>query len=117
MVRSKSPHTRTRLRTARATHIRDTLAHSSDNPCKFWRELNALIKQKASTPNIVLTNENNDPIYPTDIPNYINNYFSTIGPKLAEQFSTPIAPPPSTSPPSFPCPSTYSLPIHHDPHL
>lgn len=111
------------VRTARSAHNQDTLDHSSDNPRKFWRQLNALIKQKASNPTIRLTDDNNSPIEHANIPDYINNYFSTIGPKLAEQFNTtslpssnnitpsppPSPPTPTNNPPTNPaCPTPIS---------
>lgn len=94
------------VRTARAAHIRETLAQTSDDPRKFWRELNTLIKQKASNSLIRLKDESNVPIDHADTPNYINNYFSTIGPKLAEQFNTAPHSPPASSPPPQPLPNT-----------
>lgn len=76
------------IRNARSDFIKDKLSQTSDNPRKFWRELNSLIKQKASSSSIQLVNEAGTQIAPHEVPEHINTYFSTIGPSLAKQFTS-----------------------------
>lgn len=53
---------------AKADFIQNNLRQNSEDPKKFWEELNKLIKN--------LKDDNNQPIQPTDAPNYINNFFA-----------------------------------------
>lgn len=92
------------LRNARADFIQNNLRTNSDDPKKFWEELNKLIKSKTSSNQINLQNEHGQLISPEDTPNYINNFFSLIGPNLAKNFpnaqSTPNDPDTDLPPPS-----------------
>lgn len=74
------------LRLARSDHIKEQLTKHSEDPRKFWFHLNNLINRKPTTACIQLKDNQSIPIDPSQTPNYINEYFSTIGPKLAERF-------------------------------
>lgn len=75
------------IRNARAAYINKTLDEQRDNPRKFWVEINSLIKRTATKSSINLCNEEGHPLEDSKIPDYINNYFATIGPKLAKNFT------------------------------
>lgn len=87
------------VRNACTSFIQDTLDKNSDNPRKFWLNLNKLIKGNSSTAKINLLDNNNVPLTDETTPNYINQFFATIGPNLAEKFTTTDTPvySPSTS--------------------
>lgn len=76
------------LRLARSEYTREHLNNHSDDPRKFWAHLNNLIKRKPTTASIQLNDEHGNPLDQNKTPDYINKYFSTIGPKLAEGFQT-----------------------------
>lgn len=75
------------IRNARADFINKKLADVSDNPHKFCSEMNKLIKYKPETNKFELTNTDNTPIPSNETANYINNFFATIGPNRAKNFS------------------------------
>lgn len=74
------------IRNSRAKFITTKLRALSDNPQKFWSEINKLLNRKSMGAKITHHDEDNKPISTEDIPNYINSYFSTIGPNLAKRF-------------------------------
>lgn len=106
LIKAKDLRTKAKqaVRNARRDYIKSRLHQNINNPQKFWRELNLLLKRKASTPSIELKNDAGTAIQPSDIPNYINSYFATIGPKLAEQFTacSPESEPNFSPPPQHP---------------
>lgn len=74
----------------------------------MWAELNKLTKSKENKTVIRLQSEDGEPIPDSQIPTHINNFFSTIGPKLADKFGSP-SPTPQTSEPQ---PNTPTLTIN-----
>ena len=65
------------------------LDHESNNPKKFWERIHLLLPKKNLSNHISLIDkETNEPIPDHETADYINNYFATIGSKLAEKFDT-----------------------------
>ena len=59
-------------------------------PKKFWEQINGILPSKNKQQYINLFDHtNNEDINTGDTADYINNYFSEIGPNLAKAFSTP----------------------------
>ena len=60
---------------------------NKQNPKTFWRTINVILpNKKQSDNNILLKDQTNNEIIPdNDIPNFINTYFTLIGPKLAQK--------------------------------
>ena len=57
---------------------------SRGDPKRFWRNINSIIPNNKSKPShINLNNENNKDIDSEKVSDYINTFFTTIGPKLA----------------------------------
>lgn len=96
------------LRNAKADFIQTNLRNNSEDPKKFWEELNKLIKSKTTSPQINLKDDNNQLVLPNDTPNFINNFFSMIGPNLAQSFQN--AQPPTNDLP-------HNLPLLNLPHI
>ena len=79
------------IQRAKSAYIFNILETNKNNPKTFWRSINNIIpnKKNKSTNKILLKDQQTHQIIPDDdIPNYINDYFSTIGPKLAEKYKT-----------------------------
>ena len=79
------------IQRAKSAYIFNTLETNKNNPKTFWRSINNIIpnKKNKSTNKILLKDQQTHQIIPDDdIPNYINDYFSTIGPKFAEKYKT-----------------------------
>lgn len=74
------------MRNARSDFIKTKLANLKDDPRKFWLEVNSLINKSSSKATIELSDQDGETIDPSQSPDYINTFFATIGPKLAEQF-------------------------------
>ena len=55
---------------------------------KFWQQVNTLLPKNNSTSRIKLVNED-VPVPDKQVPDFINDYFSKIGPKLAEPMTEP----------------------------
>lgn len=76
------------MRIAKADFIQTNLRLNSEDPKKFWEELNKLIKNKSTPKQIELTDDNNQPLTPTEAPSYINSFFAQIGSNLAKNLLT-----------------------------
>ena len=74
------------IQKAKSNYISESLEINKQNPKTFWRTINNLLpNKKQSDSHILLKDLNNNQIIPDDeIPDYINTYFTSIGPKLAE---------------------------------
>lgn len=92
------------LRNARADYIKQKINTTSDDPKKFWMEINSLSKNSSSKSNIELCDSNEIPVPSKNIPDHINSFFATIGPKLAEKFNRTENDPPITP---LPAQATY----------
>ena len=76
------------VRQAKSDFIKTELENNKNDGRKFWQNLRQVLPNK--TKNFTcfdLNNENNQPIPEMEIPNYINSFFSSIGPKLAQNFN------------------------------
>ena len=59
---------------------------SKDDPKRFWRNINRIIpSKKTKSTHINMVNENNEDIDSEKISDYINTFFTTIGPNLASR--------------------------------
>ena len=74
------------IRTSKANVIRDKLATYQYNPKKFWQELNKLLPGSHSAVISEITDDSTGKRIPEDsLNNHINEYFATIGSKLADE--------------------------------
>lgn len=74
------------VRNAKAEFIQTNLRNNSEDPKKFWEELNKLIKNTSTPKQIQLTDVKGQPITPNETPDYINSFFAQIGSNLAKNF-------------------------------
>ena len=78
------------IQRAKTAYISDALETNRNNPKAFWRTINSILpnKKDRTSEKIVLKDQNTQlNIQDKDIPDYINDYFSTIGPKLAQNYN------------------------------
>ena len=60
---------------------------SKNDPKRFWRDINSTVPKNKNKPNhINLVNYNNEDISSEKVSQYINEFFTTIGPKLATKY-------------------------------
>ena len=77
---------------AKESFVKNTLEETSDNPKKFWRNLNDLLgRSKNDTVNVMFTQENGMDVSAENSADYLNRYFAQIGSTLAD--SLPSIPP------------------------
>ena len=70
---------------AKEEFVKSGLEEHQDNPKKFWQELACVIPTGHQlNSNIILNDENGEVLSKDNTPNYVNDYFSTIGQKLSE---------------------------------
>ena len=77
------------IQRAKKLYISDTLETNKNNPKSFWRSINQILpnKKNKTTNKILLKDQETKQMIPDEnIPNYINDFFSTIGPKLAKKY-------------------------------
>ena len=74
---------------AKADYIKDELTTNQNDTKKFWQQISAILP-KGKGPDLIklIDGNSNTPIHDSAVPNFINDYFSTIGSKLAENLST-----------------------------
>lgn len=77
------------IRNACSEYIQNNLSNNSNNPRKFWEEINKIVKNKNSNNSIELKNDSGDLVPAEDTTNFINDFFSSIGPNLAKKFDCP----------------------------
>ena len=76
------------IRRAKRNFVQDELNDDNISAKKFWQKLNYILPTKDRGNTISLVNkENNEVIEDEDLPDYINNFFIEIGPKLANNFT------------------------------
>ena len=76
------------VRAAKADFIKNELAIKRNDGKKFWQNINKILPDKLANANIRLNDSlTNIEIRAEDTPDYINNFFASIGPKLAEEFN------------------------------
>ena len=70
---------------AKEEFVKSRLEEHQDNPKEFWQELaNVIPTGHQLNSNIILNDENWEVLSKDNTPNYVNDYFSTIGQKLLE---------------------------------
>ena len=80
-----------RLRTARADYIKNNLQESRGDTKKFWKNISDILPARKSSQrnSIRLTNQtSNDTIPEHECADYINSFFTSIGPELSRTFNT-----------------------------
>ena len=65
-------------------YIKSRLEEFKDNPKKFWQEMANVIPSSHQVSNIILYEEDGTVLSKDNTPNFVNDYFSTIGQKLAD---------------------------------
>ena len=81
------------VRNARAEFVKDQQKEFKNEPKKFWKTISTIIpdkKQKQGLMSLVDQNSGNE-VEETKTANYVNEYFSSIGPKLASMITEPWA--------------------------
>ena len=77
------------VRRAKSDFIRSELEINKNDTKKFWLQINSILpKGKGSQLIKLIDTDTKSPIEHSDVSMYINNYFATIGPKLAENINT-----------------------------
>ena len=75
------------VRVAKADFVQDYLDDEGTTSKKFWEKVQYVTNSGAHCPQINLINKlNGEPVPQIDTPEYINEFFTNIGPNLAEQF-------------------------------
>ena len=76
------------VRKAKSNFIQNELNINWNDSKKFWQNVNTILPQ-STDPSSIKLNDNGHPVSKGDIPDFINNYFSNIGTKLAESLREP----------------------------
>ena len=75
------------IRRAKATFVQDYLQDAGISVKKFWEKINYVMPTNNKQPTInLIDQESEQPIHNDLLPNYINDFFVEIGPKLAQNF-------------------------------
>ena len=82
-----------RLRKAKADYVKSNLNNNQNNPKKFWKNIQEIFPQKSkNNKNIILTDMDTDQTFESEkVADYINDFFTNIGPKLALKCNSPWA--------------------------
>ena len=78
-----------RLRKARADYIQGNLDNNIGNSKKFWKNIQNVIPAPKNNSKVsfdLVDKDTNIPVAKENTANFINSYFTNIGPKLARQF-------------------------------
>ena len=88
IARNLRNRTNIAMRAAKAEYVKEQLSENKDNPKKFWKLINSeILPENNKTTFNFIDPVNNTLHHQDDIPNLINNYFSEIGPKLAQEIT------------------------------
>ena len=80
-----------RLRRARAEFIQGNLEENMGNSKKFWKNIQNVLPNNKNGSRVffdLLDKDSNTPVRTEDTANFINSFFTGIGPKLARQYDT-----------------------------
>ena len=80
-----------RVRNARAEYIQENLENNLGNSKKFWKNIQNVLPNKKNGSKVTFDlydKETKSPVQATNTANYINDFSTGIGPKLAQQFNT-----------------------------
>ena len=77
------------IENAKKDYLEEEIIGSKNDSKRFWRNINTILPNgKTKTKNkISLKNDKGELIEEKDTANYINDFFTNIGPKLAEKFN------------------------------
>ena len=76
------------VRNAKSDYIKNELLENQNDSKKFWQQINAILpKGKGADLINLIDGITGIPVKDNDVQNFINDYFSTIGSKLAENFN------------------------------
>lgn len=78
------------VRNARASYIKDVLGNCAGDTKKFWQNIDSLINRKPVCSLIELKREDESLVLPHELPNYMNEFFPTVGLKLASNFDSSV---------------------------
>ena len=91
IARQAKNRTKNCIQRAKTTYISETLEANNTNPKNFWRAINKILpnnKNKSTNKILLKDSQTHQTITDDNIPNYINDYFATIGPQLAQKYKT-----------------------------
>ena len=75
------------IRQAKANFVQDYLVDEGTSSRKFWEKLQYVTNSKSCSPKINLVDTSTGcPVENSDIPEFINSFFTNIGPNLAQNF-------------------------------
>ena len=79
---------------ARRAYIKDTLEENKDNHKRFWRIINNILPGQTNSKPIIhlIDDSDNTPVPSEQTADFINEYFTKIGPNLATDMNTPWQP-------------------------
>ena len=79
---------KTIIRRAKSDFVQDYLENDIISLKKFWEKINLLMPTNGSSNTIQLVDTTtNQPVPINDVPDFINNFFTEIGPELAKKFT------------------------------
>ena len=76
------------VRRAKSNFIKNELNVHWNDSKKFWQQINTILPKNNNSSTIKLT-DNDLPVQVENIPDFINDYFANIGPRLAETMNEP----------------------------
>ena len=76
------------IRGAKSNVIQNELNTNWNDSKKFWQHVNTILPQNSDR-SLIKLNDNGHPLDKDEVPDFINDYFSNIGPKLAETLNEP----------------------------
>ena len=83
-------HCKTIIRRAKGDFVQDYLDDNVISLKKFWEKINYLLPRTITGNSIQLVDkENSTPVSVDQTPDFINNFFTNIGPELAKDFKLP----------------------------
>ena len=76
------------VKQAKANFVQDYLEDEGTSSKKFWEKVQYVTNSKSHSPQINMVDiQTGHPISKSETPEYINNFFTNIGPKLAQTFN------------------------------
>ena len=80
------------LKQAKRDFITDNLKDPSQDPKKFWEIVNSILPNSGNKKVVdLIDKDTGSPIHPENVAEYVNEFFTGIGPKLASKFTDPSA--------------------------
>ena len=85
IARNLRNQTKLLVKNAKIDFIKEQLEENKNDSKKFWRNIKIVLPDSNTGKQIFLHDETNTPIPETETANYINEFFTSIGPKLARK--------------------------------